>query len=120
MAKLANTVKLNGVEKSCIKGMLLDGTSTEAMAKTLGRELEMVNAYVAELEEEMKAQTAEAEPEPQQKNNEPLGNTHFINKTVGNRGGVVIMTRAASERADASRGMIDQEQDRSGHVHKIK
>ena len=87
MGKLSNAKKLTDIEKYSIEGMSQNGLDVTKIAKALSRAEELVVAYLAEIE---KAQTA-------------VGDSLMLDKTAGGKGGVTIMTQAASERVDSSR-----------------
>ena len=83
MGKLSKAKSLTQAEQYCIDGMLSNGMSPSKIASTLGRDIELINEYVNNPEQESGPMT--------------------INKTLSGNKGVSIMTEAGSQRVDASR-----------------
>ena len=122
MAKLSNTKGLSKVEKACIKGLVLDTDyDSGQIANTLGREVELVDAYIVELKQaevETPAVVSENLDEVQSKKDK---NTYYINKTMSGKPGIVVSTETASMRADAnySQRIAESKTPSKEYVHKI-
>lgn len=113
MGKISKTKNLSKAEKACIDGLLANGFDSKQIAKTLDREVELVEKHIVRLSEELEQDEA-IEPQEEKPN-------LFITKTEGKRQkGVAIMTEAASTRSDATRPVrINQMPDHS-FIHQIK
>ena len=99
MGKLSKAKAITETEKFCIEGMLQNGMSVEAVAKTIGRPEEMVQGLVDEYEQE--------------------GGPATINETASGNRGVSIMTEAGSYRVDEARKRDGPERDTRSIIHKI-
>jgi len=99
MGKLSNAKKLTNAEKYAIEGMYNNDMSPSNIAKSLGRELSLVEEYLEEYQEESKDTN--------------------ITKTANGREGVAIMTEATSQRVDEMRKRSPQ-RERHPALHKIK
>ena len=117
MAKFANTKGLSKQEKFIVQGMLLEDNSTEDIAKYLDREVELVEGFIEDLQpEENPVETQEV---PAQN---PSKMTHVINQTAAGNKGIVAMTPAGSQQADATRdkrGRGIHTSRNAGYTHKI-
>ena len=117
MAKFANTKGLSKQEKFMIQGMITEDNSVEDIAKYLDREVELVEGFIEDIKPEDK-------PVETQKN--PSQNTpkmsHIINRTASGNKGIVAMTPAGSQQADATRdkrGRGVHTSKNAGYTHKI-
>ena len=100
MGKLSNAKKLTDTEKYAIQGMSTNGMSTGDIAKSLSRDILLVESYLEEHEQESKDTN--------------------ITKTANGREGVAIMTEATSQRVDEMRKKGQQARERNPALHKIK
>lgn len=96
MGKLSKAKKLTDTEKYCIEGMFYNDMESASIAKALGREAELVEAYVAELEEKEEA--------------EETSGSMTINETVNGGKGVSIMTPEGSQKIDDNRARNEEMQ----------
>ena len=95
MAKFANTKGLSKQEKFMIQGMIIENNSVEDIAKYLGREVELVEGFIEDIQPEEKSVPTQEAPvqHPTQ---------HIINKTGKGNKGVAVMTPAGSQQGDES------------------
>ena len=96
MAKFANTKGLSKQEKFMIQGMITEDNSVEDIAKYLDREVELVEGFIEDIKPEDKP--VETQENPSQ--NTPKM-SHIINRTASGNKGIVAMTPAGSQQADA-------------------
>jgi len=90
MSKLSTAKKITTTEKFCIEGMFDNDMEPKAIAKTLGRSVVEVEAYISEIE-------------AKEKEAEDAAPAMVLKKTVNGDDGVSIMTPAGSMKVDANR-----------------
>tara|TARA_R110002020_G_scaffold264880_3_gene479660 strand:- start:233 stop:532 length:300 start_codon:yes stop_codon:yes gene_type:complete len=99
MGKLSNAKSLTNTEKYAIEGMHSNGMSSANIAKSLSRDITLVQDYLDEHEQNSKDTN--------------------ITKTANGREGISIMTEATSQRVDEMRGKKTL-RERNPALHKIK
>ena len=113
MAKFANTKGLSKQEKFMIQGMITEDNSVEDIAKYLDREVELVEGFIEDIKP-VETQETTSQNTPKM--------SHVINRTASGNKGIVAMTPAGSQQADATRdkrGRGVHTSKNAGYTHKI-
>jgi len=112
MAKFANTKGLSKQEKFMIHGMVIEGNTSDDIAKYLDREVALVEGFLEDLKPAEAVVEKEAAP--------PV--KHIINETGKGNKGVAVMTPAGSQQGDEShkRHSGNHNAKNQGYTHKIK
>ena len=98
MGKLSKAKNLTNVEKYSIEGMLANGMKPEAIAEALGRNHDLVLAFVDSYNKK---------------------DIKIANKTRSGKSGVSIMTEAASQAIDSTKPSRTATKSRSSAIHTI-
>ena len=106
--------RLSKSEKYIIQGMHKDGFSPKEISDEVGRALNSVKTHIKGLDDTYKpTQSEEEKPLVKHEADEINARTLMISKTRdGQRKGVSIMTKAASERGDESKKKVGNAQSR--------